>query len=162
MPTEDSSDWRDPRMASLTDQQLLAVMTSFMNLGVDLSPLCKNFCVFISCKFSYCFPFFQFLRDVVPLKSQRRGCVLIWVYRSCTRTLSRLPTHQRSSRHLSQGFVLDCHDYVTSGLPLHPHKRFRGFSLFENSFIGHNKDRSLWYPVPYRHRPWVSPQSLSF
>ena len=119
MPTEDSSDWRDPRTASLTDQQLLAVMTSLVNLGVGLSPLCKKLLCFYIIQIFMLFPFFQFLRDAVPLKSQRRGCVLIWIDRSCTRTLNRLPTHQRSSRDLSQGFVLACHDYVASGLPLH-------------------------------------------
>ena len=50
--TENSSDWRDPRLASLTDQQLLEVMTSFVNLGVDLSPLCKALSLFYVIPFS--------------------------------------------------------------------------------------------------------------
>ncbi len=145
-------------MASLTDQQLLAVMTSFVNLGVDLSPLCEVFPLFYVIPSSLFRSIFQFLADENLLRPQRRGCVSTWICKSYTPVLIQLPLHRKLSKHLFPGFVLDCHVSVISGLLLSLASTFRGSSLFENSFMS----RSLWYPVPARHRPWVSPQSLYF
>ncbi len=102
-------------------------MTSFVNLGVDLSPLCKVFPLLYVIPSSLFRSIFQFLADAILLRPQRRGCVLTWICKSYTPVLIQLPLDRRLSKHLFPDFVLDCRVSVISGLPLRLASTFEDF-----------------------------------
>ncbi len=111
----------------MTDQQLLAVMTSFVNLGVDLSPLCNVFSLFHVISSFLFLSVFQFPEDAVLLRLQRKECVSIWIFKSYTPTLHQLPSLRKLPRHLFLDSVPGCRAVVISGLLLRLANTFEDF-----------------------------------